>query len=256
MIITDEATRARAKESGKRLATVLAELKARTKPGVSSRELDDAARELIKAAGAEPVFLGYRAEGERRSYPAAICLSVNDMVVHGIPNEDEFVIEDGDVVSIDCGIIYDGVVTDSTVTVIAGTAKEEDARLLAAAIEALAAAVAAAKVGNRVGDISSAIEAVAKKYGVGVPTELGGHGLGNKLHEDPFIPNVGKRGAGAELHEGEMLAIEPIFTAGNPRLVFDDEKGYECRTKDGSRAVQVEHTVIVGKDGGEILTKI
>lgn len=256
MIITDDEIRARVRESGRRLARVLQALKERTQPGVTSSELDTLARSLIKEAGGEPVFLGYQPEGERRPYPAAICLSVNDMVVHGIPNEGEITIADGDVVSIDCGIVHDGVVTDATVTVIAGRARPEDAELLAAAIEALAAAVRAAKAGARVGDISAAIEAVAKAHGVGVPLELGGHGLGVRLHEDPFIPNVGTPGTGAELREGEMLAIEPIFTAGSPRLVFDEKRGYECRTRDGSNAVQVEHTIIVGKNGGEVITRI
>lgn len=255
MIINSKELHARAVASGKILADVLYKLGKMTKPGVSSVEIDTAARTLIAKAGATPVFLHYQPEGEKRPYPAAICLSVNDMVVHGIPNEEPFTIEDGDIVSIDCGVLYDGIVTDATLTVIAGKARKEDKALLSAAEEALALAAKMAKTGTRVGDISNAIGQVAKKHGFGVPVELGGHGVGLYLHEDPFIGNTGSKGTGPMLKEGEMIAIEPIFTAGHPTLRFDNKKGYECRTRDGSRAVQVEHTIIVGKKEGEIVTK-
>lgn len=256
MIIKTKEESARAHASGKLLAGVLDTLVSATKPGISSMELDTLARKLISDAGAKPVFLNYRPDGEPRPYPAAICLSVNDMVVHGIPNEVPFTVHDGDVVSIDCGVLYEGIITDATRTVIAGVAKKEDQELLAAAEEALVAAVGAAKTGAHVGDISSAIEVVAKKYGFGVPRELGGHGVGARLHEDPFIANWGTPGTGPVLEEGLMIAIEPIFTAGKPQLDWDDTHGYECRSRDGSNAVQVEHTVIVGPDSGEVVTKV
>lgn len=256
MIIKDAATRARAHASGKILAKVLRELGDMTTPGVSSLTLEEKAQELIASYGATPVFFRYQPEGEKRPYPAAICLSVNDMVVHGIPNESPFTIHEGDIVSIDCGVIYDGIVTDATVTVIAGTPDPEDQKLLDAAEEALAIAIKTAQTGARVGDVSAAIAAVAKKYGFGVPIELGGHGVGMRLHEDPFIANVGTPGTGPMLEEGQMIAIEPIFTRGYPTLIFDEQKGYECRTRDHSNAVQVEHTVIVGKDGGEVVTSV
>lgn len=255
MIVTSEKDKQRVHASGRILARVLSALVDSVHPGVSSADLETLARKLIADEGASPVFLNYQPQGEPRPYPAATCISVNDMVVHGIPNEHPFIIEDGDIVSIDCGVVYDGIITDATRTVIAGTPRPEDEKLLAAAKEALAVAVKTAKTGTRVGDVSRAIEEVAKKYGFGVPREVGGHGVGIHLHEDPFVPNWGKSGSGAVLREGQMLAIEPIFTAGGERLIWDDEGGYECRSADGSRAVQEEETIIVGKNGGEIVTK-
>ena len=255
MIVKTEKDREALRASGKILAHVLNTLVDSVHPGVSSDELDTLARDLIREAGAEPVFLNYQPEGEPRPYPATICLSVNDMVVHGIPNEHPFLIEDGDVVSIDCGVVLDGYITDATRTVIAGDARPEDEKLFDATKEALAVAIKQAKTGARVGDVSSAIEEVAKKYGYGVPRELGGHGVGVRLHEDPFVPNWGRPGSGPTLEEGQVLAIEPIFTAGDERLLWDDFHGYECHTADGSRAVQEEETIIVGKNGGEVVTR-
>ena len=255
-MIRTTADRERARASGAILARVIDALCKRVMPGVTSQELEDLARELIKEAGAEPAFLGYRPEGESRPFPAAICLSVNDMVVHGIPNEHPFTIEDGDVVSVDCGVVYDGIITDATKTVIAGTPRPEDQMLVQAAEEALEAAVMAAKAGNHVGDIGAAIEAVAKRYGLGVPREVGGHGVGERVHEEPFIANWGKPGSGPELVEGQMIAIEPIFTAGSERLDWDDINGFECHTVDGSRSTEVEHTIIVGREKGEVITAL
>jgi methionyl aminopeptidase len=255
MIARTESDKAKVRASGKILAEVLDAIAAATVPGVTSLELDTLAQKLIKEKGAKPVFLHYQPEGESRPYPAAICLSVNDMVVHGIPNEHPFTIKDGDIVSIDSGVVFDGVVTDATRTVIAGKADPKDRQFLAAAEEALEAGIAAAKAGNRVGDISAAIEAIARVYGYGVPVMFGGHGVGKKLHEEPFISNWGKSGTGPELEEGLVIAIEPIFTRGKPNIIFNEKDGYEAKTRDHSRAVQVEHTVIVGKDGGEVVTR-
>lgn len=256
MIVRTEIERARVHASGKILAEVLLKVAAATVPGVSSLELNDLAHSLIEEAGAKPVFLHYQPEGEHRPYPAAICLSVNDTVVHGIPNEHPITIKDGDIVSIDCGVVFDGVITDATRTVIAGKADPKDTEFLAAAEEALDIAIKTAKTGARVGDVSAAIAAVAKKYRYGVPVMFGGHGVGTRLHEEPFIANVGAKGSGPILEEGQVIAIEPIFTRGKPQVVFNEQDGYEARTRDGSRAVQVEHTVIVGKDGGEIVTQV
>ncbi|HET8581432.1 MAG TPA: type I methionyl aminopeptidase [Candidatus Paceibacterota bacterium] len=254
MILRTEEEKQRARASGRALGRVIEGVCRAVRPGVSSQALEDLARELIQEAGAVPAFLGYQPAGEQRPYPAALCLSVNDMVVHGIPNERPFEIENGDVVSVDCGLVLDGIVTDATKTVIAGTPRPEDQMLVQAAEEALTAAVAAARAGNHVGDIGAAIEAVAKRYGLGVPREVGGHGVGIRVHEDPFIANWGTPGAGALLEDGMMVAIEPIFTAGSARLDWDDVNGYECHTHDGSRATEVEHTVIIGSEGGEIVT--
>jgi len=256
MIINSKELRARAHASGKILARVLHELGKMAVPGVTSLEMDTKARELIKNAGAIPVFLNYQPDGEKHPYPAAICLSVNDMVVHGIPTIRPLTIKEGDIVSIDCGVVFDGIVTDATTTVIAGKADPKDAALVSAVEEALASAVKVAKTGARVGDVSAAIEAVAKKYGYGVPTMFGGHGVGNRLHEDPFIGNTGSPGTGQMLREGEMIAIEPIFTAGKPHVIFNEKDGYEARTKDHSRSAEAEHTVIVGEEGGEVVTAL
>ena len=178
------------------------------------------------------------------------------MVVHGIPNEHEFTIADGDIESIVSGVTCERIVTDATSTFIAGNAEPEDERFLIAAEEALTVAIQTAKTGARVGDISAAIEAIARKYGYGVPVMFGGHGVGAQLHEDPFIANVGTKGTGPILEEGLVIAIEPIFTRGKAGIIFNEKDGYEARTRDHSRAVQVEHTVIVGKDGGEIVTSV
>lgn len=254
MIARTTAEKGALREGGRKLGSILARLKEEAKPGVSSAALDAHARELIAQEGGEPAFLGYRPRGAPRAFPAALCVSVNDAIVHGIPNEQPTELQDGDIVSLDLGLVYKGFVTDAAVIALVGNASEEDIRLARAVEEALVAAVKAARTGARTGDIGAAVEAVARKYGYAIPYELGGHGVGGSVHEDPFVPNFGKAGAGPELAEGQVLAIEPMFAAGKGDITSDPD-GYTLRTKDGSRTAQAEHTVIVTPDGGEILTK-
>lgn len=239
------------RESGRKLGLILKHLGSMAQPGVSAEDLDRVAREMIKDEGAEPAFLGYKPRGAPRPFPAALCVSVNDAVEHGIPGEQ--VLEDGDIVSLDLGLTYRGYVTDASVLILVGEPHEGDMRLKQAVEEALAKGIAAAKAGNRVGDIGAAVESVAARYGYGIFHELGGHGVGRHVHEDPFIPNFGDRGRGAELKEDMVLAIEPMFAVGAGELVVDPD-GYTLRSRDGSRTGQAEHTIIVTSDGGEIVT--
>lgn len=254
MIIETEQERAYLRESGRRLGTILQELKASVVPGVSTLELENLARARIVAGGDKPAFLGYQPHGATRPFPAALCISINDAIVHGIPNEHSYVIQDGDVVTLDLGLIHQGFVTDAAVTVIAGVGSDTDQVLVTAAYKALEKGIQAARSGGYMGDIGAAVERIGEQYGFAIPRELGGHGLGRAVHEEPFVPNFGKEGTGVPLVEGLVIAIEPMFTAGSPKVCLDKD-GYTYRTKDGSRSVQVEHTVIVSKNGGEILTR-
>lgn len=242
------------REGGKRLATILQSLKAMVVPGISTQELEDEARRLVEEYGDKPAFLGYRPEGARRPYPAALCVSVNDAIVHGIPNEASLVLQEGDVVTLDMGLIHGELITDAAVSVLVGGGDADTKTLLQAAHEALDAGIAAARVGNTLGDIGHAIERVGTRYTLGSPQELGGHSVGKAVHEEPFVPNFGDAGAGPILKEGMVLAIEPMFMLGRSAIRLDAD-GYTYRTKDGSKAVHVEHTVLLTNEGPEILTK-
>jgi len=174
-------------------------------------------------------------------------------VVHGIPNEDVRILADGDVVTLDIGLKHRGLITDAAITVIAGKPQVKDVELVRSTEEALAAGIAEARTGNTLGDVGAAIDAVAKRYGFGSPRELGGHGVGKSVHELPFVYNYGKPGKGPVLEEGQVMAIEPMLTHGSGavRLLPDD---YTYVTSDGARAAHVEHTIIVGAEGAEVLT--
>lgn len=254
MIATTEKELAAFRTSGKILAAALTKLCTMTREGVTAAELDLAAEKMIRAQGGEPTFLGYTPGGSAYPFPAALCISVNEEVVHGIPSE-ERVLKNGDVVSLDLGVTYEGYITDAARTVVVGGKETEDqTRLIAAVKEALKEATRAARVGNHVGDIGAAVSAVAKKYHLGVVRELGGHGVGKKLHEKPHIANYGMPGKGAELVENMVLALEPIFTLGSPD-VYVESDGYTYKTRDGSLAAHVEDTFIVTKNSAEILTR-
>jgi methionyl aminopeptidase len=243
-------------EGGARLARVLRQLTAETRAGVTTRQLDRIAYELIHQAGGKPAFLNYRPSGARRPYPYTLCASVNDVVVHGQPSD--CVIQDGDLVKIDLGLVYKKFYTDTAVTVAvgegAGAVSREAKRLIAATQEALAAAIKEIKPGTTLGDIGFAIAQVARKNKCGIADGLGGHGIGRSLHEDPFVFNFGKRGEGEELRPGMVLAIEPMFTSGGAatRQVRADES---YATRDGSLAAHFEHTVAVVEGGARILTE-
>ncbi|MEK7530394.1 MAG: type I methionyl aminopeptidase [Patescibacteria group bacterium] len=243
------------REGGRRLATYVREVGATIKPGITTRELNDHFERLVRAGNDEPSFLNYAPRGAKRPFPAAICISVNDEVVHGIPTENSRVIMDGDIVTLDGGVTHQGLITDHAVSFIAGIPDEEAVALLQTTERGLLAGVAAAKIGNHVGDISAAVEAVGVEEGYGIVYELGGHGVGYHVHEEPYIPNVGDGGTGEELVEGMVLAIEPMFTEGTPEVKLMKD-GYTFVTADGSRAAHFEHTILITKDGPEIVTKV
>jgi len=238
--------------AGKVLAEALRHVAALVKPGVTTAALDLAAEQFILDAGCVPAFLHYKPDSASYPFPAVLCVSINDEVVHGIPSEGR-VIQEGDLVMLDLGLSYKGYFSDAAITVFAGEADAAGKKLADATKEALAAAIQVVKPGARIGDISAAIEAVAKKYSFAVVEELGGHSLGRTPHEKPFVPNVGKAGKGEVLVEGLVLAIEPIFTEGKADIELDPDE-WTYRTVDGSRSAETEHTILVTKDGAEILT--
>lgn len=243
------------REGGRRHAEILQALKSMVKPGVSSQELEDEARRLIKEGGDTAAFLDYKPQGARTPFPAALCISINDEVVHGIPNVTEKILKDGDIVCIDLGLIHGGLITDSAITVPVGEISPELTKLLEVTEKALQAGIKAAKGGKRIGDISVAIERVGLAGGVGIVEELAGHGVGYDVHEDPFVPNYGEAGKGEVLQPGMVLAIEPIFNLGS-RHVFLDKDGWTYKTKDGKPSAHFEHTIVITKSGAEVLTKV
>jgi len=241
------------REGGRRLAHIIKEVAKSVVPGVKTIDLDRQAYELAKEGGDEPAFLNYRPDGVRQPYPASLCVSINNEIVHGIPSE-EIILKQGDIVSIDMGLKHKGLITDHAVTLPVGKVSKEAQELLWKTEEALYAAIEAAKLGGHVGDIGAAVEKLARKYGYGIPKELAGHGVGYEVHEDPYIPNRGKEGEGEELVSGFVFAIEPMFTLGRQEVEFDSDE-YTVRTKDGNLSAHFEHTVAVTEDGVEILTK-
>lgn len=243
------------REGGKRHAKILQILKEMVRPGISARELNDEAHKLIIEGGDTPAFLNYQPKGESRPFPASLCVSVNDEIVHGIPNEKEKILKEGDIVTLDLGIVHKGLITDAAITVPVGNISDELNNLLETTKKALMAGIKAAKGGKKVGDIGVAIERPAVAKGYGVVEELSGHGVGYSVHEDPFIPNYGVAGTGDTLKPGMVLAIEPIFNLGDHRIVLDSD-GYTYRTKDGKQSAHFEHTILITKGEPEILTKI
>jgi methionyl aminopeptidase len=241
------------RESGRRLGGVLRRLRAAAVPGVSTADLDTLALRLVREGGDEPAFLNYRPEGASRAYPATLCVSIDDEVVHGIPNEKPRVLEDGSIVSLDMGLRHRGFITDAAITVGVGKVDAAAKKIIAATEAALSAAIGAVRAGATVGDIGHAIEACVRPLGYAIFEELGGHGVGRHVHEDPHIPNFGRKGRGVELVAGMTIAIEPMLGEGEKRLYLAPD-GYTYKTKDGSRATHVEHTVLVTETGAEILT--
>lgn len=252
MTIRTDEERAGVLESGKRLGVVLEAVAQAVRPGVSTAELDALAEKLIREGGDEPAFKGYTPEHQARPYPATLCVSVNDEVVHGIPNEEPKMLQEGDIVSLDLGLIHQGFISDSAVTVPVGKVNVESEKLMRATEAALEAAIAAARAGNRVGDISYATEQAFKGTGFAVVKVLGGHGVGAAVHEEPWIGNTGHPGTGPELMAGMVLALEPIANVGKAGVKIASD-GYTYRTTDGSRSAHFEHTIIV-TDGDPIVT--
>lgn len=242
------------REGGKRHAYILEALACAVSPGVSTGELNTLAEKLIRDGGDEAAFLGYKPYGAKKAYPASVCVSVNDEIVHGIPNEDRLLAE-GDIVSLDLGLIHDGLITDSAITVPVGKIDGRSKSLIADTKKALSIGIGAIKPGGRVGDIGSAIEKYALARGYGIVRELAGHGVGRYVHEDPYVPNYGDAGTGDILRPGMVIAIEPMLTLGGEKIKLDSD-GYTYRTSDGSRSAHFEHTVLITDRGAEILTTV
>lgn len=242
------------RESGRRLANVLYKVKDKVAPGVSTKALDLYAQELIKELGDKPSFLNYTPDGVNTPYPAALCVSVNDEVVHGIPTENK-VLREGDIVTIDLGLNHKGMFTDMAITLPVGKISKENQKLIEVTRGALEVGINAAIGGHRVGDIGYAIEKFVEPHGYGIVDILSGHGVGYAVHEDPYVPNFGKPGTGAKLMPGMVLAIEPMLNLGTKNVTLDDDE-YTFRTKDGKASAHFEHTILITEKGAEILTKI
>ena len=231
--------------AGAVVAETIAHVGERIEPGRTTLELDRIAEDFIRGKGGIPTSQGYR------GYPRAICISVNEVVVHGIP--DDRVVEDGDLVTIDVGVTLDGAIADSAYTFGVGHIDAEAQRLLDVAQDALAAGIAEARLGNRIGDISHAIQVVVEGAGFAVVRSLVGHGVGRHYHEDPHVPNFGEPGRGPRLSEGMTIAIEPMITVGSPD-VWLGEDGWTISTEDSSLSAHFEHTVAILPGGPRILT--
>ncbi len=242
------------REGGRRLATILNAVSKKAVPGVCVLDLDKYAEELIRAGGDEPAFLGYRPAFHMDPYPATLCVSINSEVVHGIPKKNIF-LKEGDIVSLDLGLKHNNLFTDHAVTVIAGKGSKKDQEFLENTHEALLVGIFEAVAGNKTGDIGFAISEFVKPFKYGVVRDLAGHGVGRAIHEDPFIPNYGKKGTGALLEPGMVVAIEPMLTQGRQETTVDAD-GYTVRTSDGSRAAHFEHTILIRDGEAEILTII
>jgi len=231
--------------AGEVVADTLALIGEHARPGVTTQELDDLADEFIRSRGGTPTFKGYR------GYPASICTSPNEMVVHGIPGP--YTLKDGDILSVDVGVTLDGFVADSAYTFPIGDVSAEAERLLEGCQAALAAGIEQCRVGNRLSDISHAIQVTTEEQGFSVVRSLVGHGVGRSMHEEPQIPNYGEPGRGPLLAEGMTFAIEPMITAGGPDVVLHDDE-WSISSADDSLAAHFEHTVAITAEGPRILT--
>ena len=239
---------------GRHHSEILNKLAKLVVPGLSSDTLDKKAEMLVREYGDTPAFLGYRPESAKRPYPATLCVSVNDVIVHGIPNENPIVFKDGDIVTLDLGLSHEGLITDAAVTVPIGEVDAESRKLIGSTKEALYKGIKVIKPGRHVGDIGSAIENYVKNTGFFLAEDLAGHGVGYEVHEDPYVPNTGNRGEGPELLAGMVIAIEPMLCVGSGKVVFNRDQ-YTVRTKDGGRSAHFEHTVLVTDNGYDILTQ-
>lgn len=241
------------RESGRMLATVLQLLRTKVEPGISTLQLADIAKQELRSLGGQPPFLGY--PGGPNSFPHVLCTSVNDAVVHGIPRIDE-VLQKGDVVGLDFGVSYRGMITDGAISVIVGNTGDQKVKdLLMYTERSLQAGIGAVRGGARVGDIGAAVQAVLEPKRYGIVRDLVGHGVGHEVHEEPNLPNYGRAGTGMELRPGMTIAIEPMATLGTHQVKLDRD-GWTVRTRDGSIAAHFEHTVLVTDDGYEILTQV
>ncbi len=242
------------REGGKRLATVLYKVRGIVKPGISTKDLDAYAYKLIKEMGDEPAFLNYLPEGAETPYPASLCVSVNNEVVHGIPSEKK-ILKEGDIVSLDLGLKHNGLFTDMAITVPVGEVSSGSQKLINTTEKALEVGIDAARGGYRVGDIGAAIEGFVQRHKYGIVEVLAGHGVGKYIHEDPYIPNFGKANTGAKLVPGMVIAIEPMLNNGTKHVDLDRD-GWTFRTADAKKSAHFEHTILITDGEPEILTKV
>jgi len=233
------------KESAEILGRVHAEIAKLVKPGAKTSDMDELAEEFIRDHGGVPSFLNYN------GFPYTLCVSPNEQVVHGFPSDEK--LQEGDILSIDCGVLFQGFHSDSAYTYPIGEVSTENMQLLKVTKESLYKGIEKAVVGNRIGDISYAIQAHVEEYGYTVVRELVGHGVGRDLHESPEVPNYGKRGRGAKLKEGMVIAIEPMINLGTKDVVQEND-GWTIRTKDRAASAHYEHTIAIMKDQAEVLT--
>lgn len=238
--------------AGAVVGEALRAMKAAAAVGVTLLDLDAVGAEVLARAGATSPFLNYHPSWAPTPFPGVVCASVNDAVVHGIP--DGYTIEDGDLVSVDFGAVLDGWAGDAAISFVVGAPDDADTRLIAATENALAAGIDAARVGNKLGDIASAIGSSARTAGYGLLEDHGGHGIGRTMHEDPHVPNEGKSGRGMKLRAGLVLALEPMLIADGTDAYRHDRDGWTLRTLSGARAAHVEHTVAITEAGPVILT--
>ena len=234
-------------EGGKILANALKQLKSKAVAGVTTRELDEFAENYILSCGALPAFKGYS------SFPNALCASVNEVIVHGVPSD--YVLKEGDIVKLDLGVLHKGFNTDSAITVLVGQSSFEKQRLLKATQKALRLGIKKVRPGNTTGDIGNTIERFATDQNFGIVRDLTGHGIGKKVHEEPEVLNYGKRGTGTKLVEGMVICIEPMLTLGDYKIKKAND-GFGYSTKDGSVSAHFEHTIAITKNGARILTEI
>ena len=237
--------------AGQFVAEVLTALTEAAAVGVNLLDLDALAHRMIRERGAESCYIDYHPSFGASPFGKVLCTSVNDAVLHGLPHD--YVLRDGDLLSLDFACSVDGWVSDSAVSVVVGTPRAQDLRLIATTTRALEAAVAAARPGGRIGDISAAIASVAKGDGYAINTQFGGHGVGRTMHGDPHVPNDGRAGRGYPLHPGLVIAIEPWFLESTDQI-YTDADGWTLRSADGSRGAHMEHTVAITADGPLVLT--
>ena len=234
------------RESGRIVRQVLNAVRAAVAPGVTTMDLERVAEKKIQELGAKPAFKGYY------DYPCVLCTSVNDQIVHGIPSEKR-VLKEGDIVSIDCGVVLDGFYGDAAITVPVGKVDPETQKLLDVTKASLEKAIEQVKIGNTVGDIGAAVQELVEEHGFSVVRDFVGHGIGTRLHEDPQVPNYGTKGTLTKLKEGMVLAIEPMVNAGKPGARVLEDK-WKAVTEDGSFSAHFEHCIAVTKDGPLVLT--
>lgn len=239
------------REGGKRLSYILGEVARSVRPGIKQTDLNDLAEKLILDGGDKPAFKGYRPHGAKTAFPAALCVSVNDEVVHGIPVETELV--EGDIVSLDLGLEHKGLFTDMSMTVPVGKIDDHAKKLLDVTRKSLEVGIKEIKEGAKIGNIGAAIEKFIKPYKYGIVKELAGHGVGYSIHESPYVPNFGKKNTGLVLKEGMVLALEPMINEGTDYIV-EAPDDWTIKTADGSRSAHFEKTILVTKNGAEVLT--